>query len=853
MKKFTIVTIILWLAMSGLSASTVSIQEKTAGMKKFSGYIPFYWDESSGRIWLEINRLEEEFLYYTALAAGLGSNAIGLDRNQLGSSKIVSFFRIGPRIFLMQPNYGFRAESDNPDERRAVRDAFATSVVWGFPIAAEENGNILVDATEFFLQDVHNAAGSLQGRNQGNFRLDASRSSIYPPNTRNFPFNTEVEVLLTFVSNNPGWDLRSVAVDPGAVTLRMHHSLVRLPDEGFQSRTFDPRSNFSSVSFHDYATSIDEPLVKRFIALHRLQKKNPSAKISEPIEPIVYYVDSGVPEPIRSALVEGALWWNEAFTAIGYKNAFQVEVLPEGADPLDIRYNMINWVHRSSRGWSYGASIQDPRTGEIIKGHVALGSLRIRQDYLIAQALAGNFDEFGDNSKELREMALARIRQLSCHEVGHTLGLGHNYASSVNDRASVMDYPHPLILFKEDGTLDLSNAYDTGIGEWDTVSIHYGYQDFPKGVNEEEALRDILDEALSSGLHFLAGQDAGPSSAHPLAASWDNGQDPVDELERVLRVRAIALQSFSEKRIPLHTPLALLEDVLLPVYLFHRYQVEAAASVLGGVDYTHKLRGDVQHLPQLVSGERQRRALEMLLKTLSPETLVISESILNLIPPRPPGYRDGETFPGYTGDTFDFLAAAETAADITLGLILHPHRASRLVEQSARDKSLPGLSEVLDRLTSVLWTNEGKDAKSIKLRRVVDHVFLFRLMDLALSEEASHQARAEAAYQLEKMKIRFKGQWEKTEDSGWAAHCFYGFSTIRSFQENPDRFLRHKAVTVPQGAPIGTVEKKSPECLSKVKVSPYLQSKNVPFGEERVLFLGKPGECVWLYDHPPVA
>ncbi|MCJ7679082.1 MAG: zinc-dependent metalloprotease, partial [Candidatus Aminicenantes bacterium] len=726
-----------------------------------------------------INRLEEEFLYYTALAAGLGSNAIGLDRNQLGSSKIVSFFRIGPRIFLMQPNYGFRAESDNPEERRAVRDAFAVSVVWGFPIAAEENGKILIDATEFFLQDVHQAAASLQGRNQGNFRLDSSRSSIYPDNTRNFPFNTEVEVLLTFVSNNPGRDLRSVAVDPGAVTLRMHHSLVRLPDEGFQSRTFDPRSNFSSVSFRDYATPIDEPLVKRFIARHRLEKKDPSAAISEPIEPLVFYVDSGVPEPIRSALIEGAMWWNDAYTAIGYKNAFQVKVLPEGADPLDIRYNMINWVHRSSRGWSYGASITDPRTGEIIKGHVALGSLRIRQDYLIAQALTGRFDEASDNSDELKEMALARIRQLSCHEVGHTLGLGHNYASSVNDRASVMDYPFPLVIIREDGTLDLSDAYDTGIGEWDTVSIHYGYQDFPEGENEGELLRTILDDAFSSGLHFLAGQDAGPSSAHPLAASWDNGKDPVDELERVLQVRSIALKSFSEKRIPLHSPLALLEDLLLPLYLFHRYQVEAAASVLGGVEYAHKLRGDVQQKPHPVSGDRQRRALEALLQTVSPDKLALDEGILHLIPPRPPGYRGGETFPGYTGDTFDFLAAAETASDITFGLLLHPNRASRLVEQSARDRELPGLGEVLERLSSAMWCLVPEKGNRAEVRKVVDLVFLFRLIDLAISEDASYLARAEATFCIEKLKNHLKSQCEKTEDSGWAAHCFYGFSTIR--------------------------------------------------------------------------
>ncbi len=780
------------------------IEAKTSGMKSFPGYFPFYWEPETGKIWLEIDKFDVEFLYVHSLPAGLGSNDVGLDRNQLGRTRIVKFLRVGPKVLLIQPNYSYRATSDNPAERVAVEDAFALSTLWGFQVEAEENGRVLVDATTFFMRDAHNVIGSLKRRDQGHFTCDVSRSAIYLPSTKNFPLNTEIEAMLTFRSEDPGGYVRQIAPDPGSITLRQHHSFIQLPDDDYTPRVYDPRSNFSSLAYMDFGTPVSEPITKRYTVRHRLHKKVPNAEMSDPVEPIIYYVDPGTPEPIRSALLEGAEWWNEAFEAIGYRNAFQTKILPEGADPMDVRYNMINWVHRATRGWSYGASVTDPRTGEIIKGHVALGSLRIRQDFLIAQGLVGNYEEGRDNSSELLEMALARIRQLSCHEVGHTLGLGHNYASSVNDRASVMDYPHPLIKIGEDGVLDLSDAYDVGVGDWDKVSIAFGYQHFPEGVDEEKELKAILDDAFSRGLHFLAGQDAGASSAHPLANTWDNGKHPVDELERVMAVRAIALDTFSEKRIPSGSPMATLEDVLVPVYMFHRYQIEAAASVLGGMYYNHRLRGDVQEDPVIVPGAEQFRALEVLLRTIEPQNLEIDERILSLIPPRPPGYRETrELLPGYTGDTFDPLGGAEALANHTIGLILHPERVSRLIDYHSRSREYPGLSDVLDHLVASTWMSVLKTGTQAELQRVVDNVFLYSLMRLAVDERVSPQAHAIAFLKLAELESVLSQTAPLTGDEDQKAHYFYALSEIDRFRKNPRSFILTLPLSPPPGAPIG--------------------------------------------------
>ncbi len=782
----------------------VSIQEKTAGMQKFPGYFPLYWDSKGGKIWLLIGRFDAEFLYVNSLPAGVGSNDIGLDRGQLGQGRIVKFQRSGPKILLVQPNYSYRASSESADERRAVEESFAQSVLWGFDVAAAEKETVLVDATGFYLRDAHDIPAALKRTGQGVYRLDATRSAFYLPRTKNFPLNTEVEATLTFTGDEPGNYVQQVVPTPQAITVREHHSFVQLPDSGYKPRAFDPRAGYGPDSWFDYATPISRPVNQSVIPRHRLKKKDPTAPVSEAVKPIVYYLDRGVPEPVRSALLEGARWWNEAFEAAGYKDAFRVELMPEGADPMDVRYNVIQWVHRSTRGWSYGGSIDDPRTGEIIKGQVTLGSLRVRQDYLIAQGLIGDFEEGKPDDPRLQEMALARLRQLAAHEVGHTLGLSHNYIASTRNRASVMDYPHPVVTIVNDSTLSLANAYATGIGEWDKVAIAYGYQDFPSGVNEKEALDRTLMEGAARGLIFLTDQDARPQgSSHPQVHLWDNGSNAVDELSHVLRVRSIALKNFSEKNIRMGAPMATLEDVLVPLYMGHRYQLEAVSKVVGGLSYTYALRGDGQLVTQTVPPSEQRRALEALLGTLTPGVLGIPQKLSAMIPPRPLGYERGrEHFKIRTGATFDPLSAAEAAANLTVSLILNPARAARLVEYHGQNAANPSLEEVVEKLLSATWKKGGHS----ELERVVDNCVLSQLMSLALNTGAMGQARSIASLKVSELKTWLEREIKRSIDEESRAHYTFALSEIRVFAENPEKLNLTKPLDPPDGPPIGSFE-----------------------------------------------
>ncbi len=748
------------------------------------GFFPIYWDANAGKIWLEINRWDKEFLYISSLPAGVGSNDLGLDRGQLGEEKVVQFERSGPKILLVQSNYGFRALSDNADERKSVGEAFARSVLWGFQADTVDGDRVLVDATGFYLRDAHEVPAAMRRSKQGSFKLDDSRSAFYLARTKNFPSNTEVESTLTFLSDDPGNFVQEVVPTPGAVTVREHHSFVELPGPGFQPRAFDPRSGFFGIEFMDFATPIDQPVRKRYISRHRLLKQ-------EPVKPIVYYLDRGAPEPVRSALLEGARWWNQAFEAAGFHDAFRVELMPEDADPMDVRYNVIQWVHRSSRGWSYGSTVTDPRTGEIIKGHVTLGSLRVRQDYLIAEGLLAPYETGQPASKEMRDMAIARMRQLAAHEVGHTLGLAHNFAASTHNRASVMDYPAPLVQMKG-GRPDLSDAYATGIGEWDKTAIAFGYGDQP----------GVLDKAHARGLYFITDSDSRPQGgAHPSSHLWDNGANAVDELNRVMEVRGKALARFGEKNIREGAPMSSLEEALVPLYLSHRYQVEAASKVLGGLNYTYALRGDGQKIAEIVPAAEQQRALQALLRTLDPQALTLPEKLLQQIPPRAFGYpRDRESFKAKTGVTFDPMAAVEAAATITLTQILHPERGARLIQYHARDPKNPGLAEVIDNVLAATWKRPRVGGLASETQRVVDDVALYQLMALAASDTAAAQTRAIALSKLEDLK-GFLNQ--PVSDPDQRAHYRFALARIKRFQDDPKKLDFPKPAEPPPGQPIG--------------------------------------------------
>jgi len=781
------------------------LSEKVAGMEKFPGFFPFYWDNKTGKIWLEIDKWNSEFLYVESLPAGIGSNDIGLDRGQLGSSAIVRFDRTGPRVLLVAPNYDFRAVSNDADERLAVKDAFAESTLWGFEVAAEEGNRVLVDATNFFLRDVHQVTNTLQRNQQGTYRLDPTRSAFYLPNTRNFPLNTEVETTLTFTGDPTGQFVRQVVPVPEAITVRERHSFVQLPPPGYKPRAYDPRAGYYGINYMDFATPIEQPITKRFISRHRLEKKDPSARISEAVEPIVYYVDRGAPEPVRSALIEGARWWNQAFEAIGYKDAFRVEVMPANVDPMDVRYNVIQWVHRSTRGWSYGNSLVDPRTGEIIQGRVSLGSLRDRQDFLIAEGLLAPYDKTNTASPKLLEMVLARLRQLAAHEVGHTLGLQHNYAASPVNRASVMDYPAPRAKLGPDGIPDLSDAYAKGIGEWDKVAIAYGYQDFAPGTNEAAALDRTLRDAFGRGLTYLTDQDARPaSSSSSVAHLWDNGANAIDELGNVMKVRAAALRRFGENNIPEGAPMATIEEVLVPIYMYHRYQVEAAAKIVGGQDYTFSVKGKGDRNPQVVAPEEQRRALAAVLETLKPDALAVPEPLLRLIPPRPAGYgRTREDFRIRTQPVFDALAPAEALADHVSGFLLNPERAARLVQFHALDQRNPGLAEVIDKIFAATWKAPPATGYGGEIQHTVNMVVLHDLMTLVAGDRTSNQARAIALWKLEQLRAWIAAQSRFPIDEDRRAFLFYSLEQIKRFQDDPKKMNLTPAQLPPDGQPIG--------------------------------------------------
>ena len=782
-----------------------NLSEFISDLDKKEGYLNFYWDDNKGKIYLEIKNLNQELIYINYLSAGIGSNDLGLDRGQIGGTRIIKFVKMGPKILMVQPNYKYRAISNNEEEIKSVEDAFAKSTLWGFQIVASDKNKYLIDISDFVIRDSHRISQRLTQRNQGSFKVDKNASSFDNLNSKNFPLNSELEAFLTFRGIAKGSWLRSVSPDFETFSVRTRHSFVKLPDGGYKPRKFDPRAGYGAMTFYDYASPIEEDLHVKYIRRHRLIKKYPNQEISEAVEPIIYYLDRGVPEPVKSALIEGASWWNEAFEAAGFKNAFQIKVLPEGADMLDVRYNVIQWVHRSTRGWSYGASVVDPRTGEIIKGHVSLGSLRVRQDYLIAEGLLRPYAKENKNDF-MKEMAIKRLRQLSAHEVGHTIGLSHNFISSARNRKSVMDYPHPLIEFTNN-KVDLSNAYDHGIGDWDKLAINWGYRQFDS--NEEDQLNKILQDGYKEDIYFISDQDSRPlSSAHPRSHLWDNGFDAADELNRMLSIRRHILDNFLDNAIKLGEPMSSIEEVLVPMYLLHRYQIEAAAKVLGGLEYNYALKGDNQVITKMLTRNQQVKALKSLLNSIHPKNLSLPEKLIKLIPPRAFGYpRTRETFKSRTGLTFDYLAAAETATNLTLKMLFNPERASRLITLKARDKNnQPGLTYVMNEIINKTILKEMTDNNDYlnlsnvenEISKMVNHSVLNHLFMLANSKITHQEVNARTFSAIKNLKKTLE-----TKDSE-EHHYHYLLDKIEKFLSGEINVQYPNELKPPDGSPIGS-------------------------------------------------
>jgi hypothetical protein len=776
----------------GGDAAPVSMDQKLKGLEKKDGFIPMYWDARAGKVYLEVTKFDSEFMYVyqTSYAAGTA----GIQRGNIARPQIVTFRRVGPKVLLVAKNLLWRTASDDPYQKMAKDQSFPESVLWGFPVAAEDGPqHVLLDATDFFLRDAPDFGARLSG-----YRMDATRSAIVPEVVKDFPLNLVVETMLTFTNEaggggrggaaaapvaggGPGGGrllLNEVTPDVRSVTLRERQILMALPEPGYKPRIWDPRAGQTqTVGFKDWTKPLGEPVETRYMTRHRLEKKDPKAAVSEVKEPIVYYIDRGAPDSVRQALLEGTRWWSAAFEAAGFKNAFKAEILPEGADPLDIRYNMVMWVHEAERGFSNGASIVDPRTGEIIKSEVTLTSGREHQDYLITEGLLSPYKKDGKAEPQQMELVLNRMRQLAAHEVGHTLGLAHNFAASSfgAGNGTVDDYPFPQIQIDKNGHLDLTHAYDNGMGAWDKLVIDYTYKEFPPGTTEAEekaGLEKIIQDGVKKGIYFQT--EEGNASVSPHSTQWDNGPDAADELDRLMKVREIALKNFSEAAIKPGEPMATLEDVLVPVYLLHRYQVGAAAQEIGGQDYRYAERGDGQMVTKIVAADEQRKALTAVLKTLDPQTLTLSETLLEKFPPRPPEFgRTPESWGSFNGPSFDAEAPALTAATVTLDALLEPGKANRLVEFHARDEANPSLKEVLDSLVKATWYAPAPKGLAGLTQMTVDGAVLEKLTALS-SANLSPLAKAEVRAELTELR-GWIAQQGKTADGDWK--IFYAAQT----------------------------------------------------------------------------
>ncbi|KCZ50854.1 hypothetical protein HY2_13090 [Hyphomonas pacifica] len=813
--KGLVVALLSALILPVAAAQSADWKEETASLVHKDGFVDLYLDNDGGRVLAAFPAPDEEgvslrAIHSSGLTAGLGSNPIGLDRGRASGGDIVAFRKVGNKLVAQQENWYYRATADNPRERKSVRESFAQSFLWsGEIIGTGADGELLVDMSGFLTRDALDVRSSLRRHPQGgSFQLSQNLSMPDVSAALAFPDNVEFDAFLTLTSDDPKSEVWATAADPRSVTLVQHTSLVRLPDDGYTPRMFDPRSGTIDMPFYDFSAPLSGQVRQAFARRFRLEKQDPLAESSPAREPIVFYVDSGAPKEIRDALIEGASWWAQAFEAAGFPDSYRVEVLPEGAHPLDVRYNVIQWVHRQTRGWSYGGGVADPRTGEMLKANVILGSQRVRQDRMIFEGLAGTSKTGTGAADDPVEISLSRIRQLAAHEVGHTLGFAHNFAASANNRASVMDYPAPLVWVGQDGNLDFSDAYDTGIGVWDKVATMWLYNQYAPGTDEKASGDELLKSAYASGLRFVDDpQGRGVGTAHPYASVWDNGADPVAALIEAMRVRKVALDRFGLDSVRADQPTSHLRAVIVPVYLYHRYQIAAASKMIGGYEFRYSEKGDGGERGKVVPADQQRGALSALVDTLDPAVLDMPDSTLNLLTPTLGSFGSGgggaEYFPGTTGAQFDLLTAADTAATETLTALLHPARIGRLVEQERRNTGALTYEDVLREIEQALF-EDAKTPRQAEILRREQMRYVSMLIDLAAGGQATPEITARTNAYLSALGRRVVSRSRKANPLDVATRDEIARRVLAHLDRPSQPALPvSPAVDVPPGSPIG--------------------------------------------------
>ncbi|MEO1305467.1 MAG: zinc-dependent metalloprotease [Pseudomonadota bacterium] len=811
--RITLLGLTVWFASLLMAhADPISFDDAIASKVHKPGFVDLYVDEEAGAVYAALPAPNEDgisvrFIYTTGLTGGLGSNPIGLDRGNANNGVIVRFRKIGPKLVAEQENLRFRASADNPREKLAVAQSFATSFLWSQDIhAQDEAGRLLVDLSSFLTRDQFGIANSLRhGRDGGAYSLVSDRSFVDTQSIFAFPDNVEFDAFMTFSSSAPNAQTRATAPDARSVTLIQHHSFVRLPDDGYRLRKFDQRTANIGMGYYDYSSDLAEPIVQRFSRRFRLERVDPTTPTGPAKEPIVFYVDPGAPEQVRDALIEGAMWWAEGFEAAGFEDAYRVEVLPDDAHPLDVRYNIINWVHRQTRGWSYGGHVADPRTGEILKANVILGSQRVRQDRMIFEGLAGVSETGTGSANDPVEISLARIRQLSAHEVGHTIGFAHNFAGSSNDRASVMDYPAPYIR-PRDGMLDFSEAYGVGLGAWDVFTVKWLYTEFTEGVDEDAVLDDMVADAFGSGLRFTAdrhGRSVG--AAQPYGSVWDNGDDAIETLLETLEVRRIALTDFGLDRLASGRPTSDLNAVIVPIYLYHRYQVAAAAKFIGGLDFVYSVNGKDPVPADPVAREDQQRAIDALLATLEPSALDLPDRVLNLLTPGDVGFAGGgqsiEVFPSRTGPVFDLPSAATIAVDLSLGALLAPARLERLAAFEQRDETALTVTDLLNQIDTAVFERYSVPRLQA-FARITQTQYVEALIETALHPDMSAEVTASVRAKLLEIETRLTRRRAARTDAE-RRHFSLIAARIEQYM-NGEMPSPRERLSSPPGSPIGS-------------------------------------------------